>query len=154
VSGKDNADVVWASALACSGDFLLRLAGCQGEDLIPQGRCAAPAASSFSGRSTPAPAWPRWRSCFRCCRWGRPCCPGAFAVARKHAFGRLQFAELAGELVALCIDACERLANPLLLLRDLVQCRHSVPSEREGVRLIRMINLFGRLALRCTRRNE
>jgi len=28
VSGKDDADVVWASAFACSGDFLLRLAGC------------------------------------------------------------------------------------------------------------------------------
>ena len=54
VSGKDDADVVWASAFACSGDFLLRFAGCQGKDLIPQGRCAALAASWFSGRSTPA----------------------------------------------------------------------------------------------------
>ena len=38
VSGKDDADVVWASAFACSGDFLLRFAGCQGKDPIPQRR--------------------------------------------------------------------------------------------------------------------
>jgi len=35
VSGKDDADVVWASAFACSGDFLLRFAGCQGKDPDP-----------------------------------------------------------------------------------------------------------------------
>src|SRR5215470_15976063 len=29
-----------------------------------------------------------------------------------------------------CIDARERLADPLLLLRDLVQCRHFVPSRQ------------------------
>jgi hypothetical protein len=28
------ADVVWASTLACGGDFLLRLPDCQGKDLI------------------------------------------------------------------------------------------------------------------------
>ena len=38
VSGKDDADVVRASAFACSGNFLLRFAGCQDKDLIPQGR--------------------------------------------------------------------------------------------------------------------
>jgi hypothetical protein len=32
--GNDDADMVRASALARSGDFLLRLAGCQGKDLI------------------------------------------------------------------------------------------------------------------------
>jgi hypothetical protein len=41
----------------------------------------------------------------------------AFAVARKHTLSRLQFAELAGELLALCIGARQRLADPLLLLR-------------------------------------
>jgi hypothetical protein len=34
VSGNDDSNVIWASALACSSDFLLRLAGCQGKDLI------------------------------------------------------------------------------------------------------------------------
>ena len=33
MAGKGGADMVGASALACSGDFLLRLAGCQREDL-------------------------------------------------------------------------------------------------------------------------
>ena len=56
VPGNCGADMVWASPFACRSDFLLRLAGCQGENLIPQGRRAAPAASWFSGRSTPAPA--------------------------------------------------------------------------------------------------
>src|SRR5215472_12120320 len=134
VSGKDDADVVWASAFACSGDFLLRFAGCQGEDLIPQGRRAALAASWFSGRSTPASAWPRWSSCFCCCRrrlrCRHLCCPGALGVAREHTFGRFQSAELVSELVALRIDACERLADPLLLLGDLVEYRHSVPSRQ------------------------
>ena len=37
VPGDDDADMVRASSLACGGDFLLRLAGCQGKDLIPQG---------------------------------------------------------------------------------------------------------------------
>jgi hypothetical protein len=34
VPGNGGADMVRASSLACSGDFLLRLAGCQGKDLI------------------------------------------------------------------------------------------------------------------------
>jgi hypothetical protein len=59
VSGKNDADVVWASALACSGDFLLRFAGCQGKDLIPQRRRAA-LASRFSGCSALAPPSSRW----------------------------------------------------------------------------------------------
>src|SRR5215469_9754882 len=40
VPGDDDADMVWASALACGSNFLLRFAGCQGEDLIPQRRRA------------------------------------------------------------------------------------------------------------------
>jgi hypothetical protein len=48
-----------------------------------------------------------------------------FAVSRKHPLSRFQFAELASELPALCIDARECLGDPLLLLGDLVQCRHS-----------------------------
>ena len=34
VPRNGSADMVRASALACSGDFLLRLAGCEGKDLI------------------------------------------------------------------------------------------------------------------------
>jgi hypothetical protein len=34
VPGNGDADMVRASALARSGDFLLRLAGCQGKDLV------------------------------------------------------------------------------------------------------------------------
>ena len=66
VSGKDDADVVWAGAFACSGDFLLRFAGCQGENLIPQSRRAA-LASRFSGCSALAPPSSRWSGglCFR-----------------------------------------------------------------------------------------
>jgi hypothetical protein len=41
---------------ACSGDFLLRLAGCQGKDPIAEGQRAALATSWFCGRSAGAPA--------------------------------------------------------------------------------------------------
>jgi hypothetical protein len=37
VPGNGAADMVRASTLAGSGDFLLRLAGCQGKDLIAEG---------------------------------------------------------------------------------------------------------------------
>jgi hypothetical protein len=40
VPGNRGADMVRASALACSGDFLLRLAGCQGKNLIVEARCS------------------------------------------------------------------------------------------------------------------
>ena len=36
VPGNRGADMVRASSLACSGDFLLRLAGCQDQDLIAE----------------------------------------------------------------------------------------------------------------------
>jgi hypothetical protein len=36
------------------------------------------------------------------------------AVAREHALGRLQFAELAGKLFVLSVGAREHLADPLL----------------------------------------
>ena len=49
----------------------------------------------------------------------RPCCPRAFAVARQHPLGRLQFVELTGEPLALGIDARERLTDSLLFLGDL-----------------------------------
>jgi hypothetical protein len=45
VSGNRGADMVRASAFACSGDFLLRLAGCQGKNLIVEIRRAAAAVS-------------------------------------------------------------------------------------------------------------
>jgi hypothetical protein len=41
--------------------------------------------------------------------------PHAFAVARRHTLGRLRFAELAGELLALRVDPRE-----LPLLRVLI----------------------------------
>src|ERR1700757_4326872 len=56
VPGNRRADMVRASPLACRGDFLLRLAGCQGKDLIVEAWRAPPAASWFCGRHTPAPA--------------------------------------------------------------------------------------------------
>jgi hypothetical protein len=36
VPGKRGADMVGASALACSGDFLLCFAGCQHKDLVAE----------------------------------------------------------------------------------------------------------------------
>ena len=45
VPGNRGADMVRASARACSCDFLLRLAGCQGKNLIVEARRAAAAAS-------------------------------------------------------------------------------------------------------------
>src|ERR1700724_3097252 len=59
--------------------------------------------------------------------------PGAFAVvvgscrlavARKHTLGRLQFAELTGELVALHVDARKRFADPH-------QCGNGSPLVRQ-----------------------
>ena len=55
VPGNDDADMVRASALAGSGDFLLRLAVCQGKDLFTEGRRGALAASWFCGRRARAP---------------------------------------------------------------------------------------------------
>jgi len=43
--GNGDADMVRASVLACSGDFLLRFFGCQGKDLISEARRATLAAS-------------------------------------------------------------------------------------------------------------
>src|SRR6516165_7369481 len=48
VPGNRGADMARASPLACGGDFLPRLAGCQGKDLIAEARRAALAASWFS----------------------------------------------------------------------------------------------------------
>jgi len=45
VPGNRGSDMVRARALACSGDFLLRLAGCQGKNLIVEARQVAAAAS-------------------------------------------------------------------------------------------------------------
>jgi len=38
VPGNGDADMVWARALACCGDFLLRLAGCQSKNPIAEVR--------------------------------------------------------------------------------------------------------------------
>ena len=41
-------------------------------------------------------------------------------IARQHTLGRLQFAELPSQLLPLRIDPRERLADPLLLLSNLI----------------------------------
>src|SRR4029077_745752 len=55
VPGKGSANMVGASALACSGDFLLHLASCQGKDLVSEVRQTALAASWFRDRGARAP---------------------------------------------------------------------------------------------------
>jgi hypothetical protein len=47
VPGKGHADMVWASAFACGGDLLLRLAGGQGKDLIAEAQRASLVANRF-----------------------------------------------------------------------------------------------------------
>src|SRR5690242_5076173 len=54
VPGNDDTDMVRASPLACSSDFLLRLATCQGKNLFAEARRAALVTSWFCGRSTTA----------------------------------------------------------------------------------------------------
>ena len=56
VPGDGGADMVRASSLARSGNFLLRFAGCQGKDLVIKARRTALAASWFCGRRALAPA--------------------------------------------------------------------------------------------------
>src|SRR5260370_2139480 len=73
VPGNGAADMVRANPLACSGDFLLRLAACQGKDLIAEARRAAVADNCFRGFGPCAPPrshpthclrWPGPRLCF------------------------------------------------------------------------------------------
>jgi hypothetical protein len=52
--GQGGADMVWASALACDGDLLLRLPVCQGKDLVVEAQRATRAASRFCSPSGPA----------------------------------------------------------------------------------------------------
>jgi hypothetical protein len=66
VPGKRGADMVGASALACSGDFLLRLAGCQRKDLVVEVRRTVFAASGFCSRRGRAPVSSRWSDWLRC----------------------------------------------------------------------------------------
>ena len=54
VSGNGDADMVRANPLACGGDFLLRLASCQGETLIAEAWRAAIDASRFRRCGAPA----------------------------------------------------------------------------------------------------
>ena len=56
VPGNGGTDMVGASPLACSGNFLLRLTACQDKDLIAEVRRAALTGSWFRGRSAQAPA--------------------------------------------------------------------------------------------------
>src|ERR1700745_1009579 len=62
--------------------------------------------------------------------WPRSMRRGFVATSRRGRGALLRPRRLAGELLALLIDARERLADPLLLFGDLIQCRHSVPSRR------------------------
>jgi hypothetical protein len=130
VPGNGGSDMVRASALACSGNFRLRLAGCQGKDLIAEAGRATLAARRSCGPSARAASAGRRGGGGRCFGRDRVSRLRAFAVARQHTLGSLQFFELASELLALRIDAGERLADPLLLLGDLIQCGHFVPSRR------------------------
>src|SRR5260370_7092995 len=66
VPGNGAADMVRANPLACSGDFLLRLAACQGEDLIAEARRAALADNCFRGCGPCAPARSHRSDCLRC----------------------------------------------------------------------------------------
>jgi hypothetical protein len=63
-------------------------------------------------------------------------------LMENSIFKQLALAEPASKLLTLRIDARERLADPLLLLGDLVQCRHPVPS-RQSIGWPELINLFG-----------
>src|SRR6516164_10741697 len=96
--------------------------------LIPQRRRAT-LASRFSGCGALAPPSSRWSGSLsfrgRHFSRGRPPSRPALGVTREHTLGRLQFAELATELFALCIDPSQCLAETLLLFRDFIQCRHS-----------------------------
>ena len=56
VPGDGDADMVRASPRACSSNFLLRLAGCQGKDLIAEALRSPVAGSCSRGRATRAPA--------------------------------------------------------------------------------------------------
>lgn len=56
VAGNDGADVVRASSLACSGDFLLCPAGCQCQNPIAEARQLVRVASWFCGSSAAPPA--------------------------------------------------------------------------------------------------
>src|SRR6516162_255781 len=132
--GNYDADMVWASSFASSGDFLLRLAICQGEDLIPERRRAAPATSRFSRRSALTPAGSRRGGPLL----GRARRPGSrgpgrsrpAAVAHQHTLSRLQLTDLACQLFALRIYPRECLAEPLFLFTNLIHCRHFVTSRQ------------------------
>ena len=142
VPGYSHANMVRASSFACNGDFLLRLAVCQGENLIAERRRGALASSGLCGR---APACSLRRGCrrrrSRRLGSGRLSYPRACAVARQHTLGRFQFAELAFQLLALRVDARQRVTDPLFYLFDFVQCRHVGPSRQS--RLTGSVNLFG-----------
>src|SRR5207237_5818907 len=123
VPGDGRADMVRASPLTSGSDFVLRSARCQGKHLIAEGCRGATTVTWFRGRSRPAAALPlRWSNCLgrRRGRLGRDRSLRACAIARQHTLGRLQFAELPSQLLPLRIDPRERLADPLLLLSNLI----------------------------------
>jgi hypothetical protein len=63
VPGNDDPDMVRARPLACSGDFLLRLAVCHGKDLIAEGRRGAGRRGARARRCAAREAhWPAQRT--------------------------------------------------------------------------------------------
>ena len=63
VPGNGDPDMVRANPLACRGDFLLRLACCQAEDLIAEARRREFAGDWSCGRGAAAPTSARWAAC-------------------------------------------------------------------------------------------
>jgi Gluconate 2-dehydrogenase subunit 3 len=73
--------MVGASALACSGDFLLRLAGCQRKDLVAEVRRTALAACGFCGRRGRATMPSRWS---KASEFSWPTAQAFFNTIRTH----------------------------------------------------------------------
>src|ERR1700749_4950606 len=124
MSGNGDADMVRTNALACRGNFLLRLAVCQSKDLVTQTWLVAIGASWFRRCHAPAPDWLFWSRRFPRGRplAGRRCARlRSLAVAREHSLGRFELTKLYGQLLALRIDARQRLTDPLFLFPNLVQ---------------------------------
>src|SRR5947199_352486 len=80
----------------------------------------------------PALATRRWRGPRRAPS-SPPLGRGRFsAEPRQNAFGGFQLIEPVGQLYPLAIEPREPLGNPLLLLPNVVQCRHLMVPPRRG----------------------
>jgi hypothetical protein len=98
-----------------------------------------------SGPSLPSRGW---------CSPGRASSPpppgrGCFITeSRQNAFGDFQFVELVAQLCSLGIEPREPLGNPLLLLPNIVQCRHLLVPPRRKVDNNTTAPLLGRISAR------